>query len=108
MGGRDYVNGTGNNRWRDDEAGAYRGGPRGGRGGTAFGRQRSRHEGYSGGDLPEWALDDEDDRSGAMAAGGTFDSSGKFRAPSSESPPPSSSSRLPQSGQNGMLSLKIV
>ena len=76
-----YVNG--NNRWRDEEYG--RGG-RGGRTATAFGRQRSRHDGH---DLPEWAMDDDDDRAGG--AGGTFDSSGKFRAPSSESPPPPSS-----------------
>ena len=79
-----YVNG--NNRWRDEEYGRGGGGGRGGRTATAFGRQRSRHDGH---DLPEWAMDDDDDRAGG--AGGTFDSSGKFRAPSSESPPPPSS-----------------
>ena len=78
-----YVNG--NSRWRDEE-GPYRGGR--GRATTAFGRQRSRNDGH---DLPEWAMDDDDDRAGG--AGGTFDASGKFRAPSSESPPPTASSK---------------
>ena len=83
-GGGAYVNG--NSRWRDEE-GPYRGGSRG-RATTAFGRQRSRNDGH---DLPEWAMDDDDDRAGG--AGGTFDASGKFRAPSSESPPPTASSK---------------
>ena len=82
---REFINGGGSSRWREDgPADPYfsRSSSRGGSGGafsgsrgsfggsSSFSRQRSRQDS----DLPEWALDDDTD--GRTPAGGTFDSSG--------------------------------
>merc|ERR1712223_2283350 len=91
---RDFVNGGGG-RWREDgptdsyfsrSRGGFSSGGRGSFSNNSFSRQRSRQDS----DIPEWALDDD---APGGSAGGTFDASGKFRAPSSESPPPLQSSR---------------